>query len=100
MNTTDKKYKVSSEFSPELSDDDYFLWRDLIRKKIGLNIRQNGWPNKETFLKRRLTGRMKELAISTYRDYFDYITGTTAQGRLQDRLQDRLPGRWSSYEQR
>lgn len=93
MNTTYKKDKVLSEFSPELSDDDYFLWRDLIRKKIGLNIRQNGWPNKETFLKRRLAGRMKELAIRTYRDYFDYVTGT-AQGGLPDKLS----GQWSNYE--
>jgi len=49
---------------------EYTLWKDLIRQRIGLQIRENQLD----FLSRRLRERMHSLSMRNYLEYYNFLT--------------------------
>lgn len=64
-----KKNTDTYDKSPEMSDEEYRQWRNLIQERMGLCIRET----RTDFLKRRLWERMRHLSVSGYREYYDMI---------------------------
>ena len=70
MNNRAMKQDTDSyDKSPQMSDEEYLRWRNLIQERMGLCIRET----RMDFLKRRLWERMRYLTIPNYRDYYEFI---------------------------
>ncbi len=66
-------YKTISE--PEMTKDEFIMIRDFIHEKCGIFFAEN----KMYLVKNRLIKRMKDLAISSFRDYFYHVKYDTSQ---------------------
>ncbi len=72
--------------SPEMADGEFQDWRELLEQRTGMQLS----GERRTFLRTNLAGRMRELGLSCYRDYYRLVTDS-ASGRLEwIRLVDRL----------
>jgi chemotaxis protein methyltransferase CheR len=53
-----------------ISDTDFELYRDWIYKSAGIALA----PSKKALVVGRLSGRLRELGVTSYRAYFEYLT--------------------------
>lgn len=54
------------DFEVEITDDEFEMLRDMVYEKTGMYFKEN----KKYLIKSRLMGRLKELKLSTYKDYY------------------------------
>jgi|GEM_PF-57275 chemotaxis protein methyltransferase CheR len=55
---------------PQVTDDELQRYADLVYRKTGIRIS----PQKKTLLSNRLRRRLRETGISSYSEYYDYLT--------------------------
>ncbi|WP_100753596.1 CheR family methyltransferase [Vibrio salilacus] len=58
-----------------ISDADFELYRNWIYQSAGISLT----PTKKALVVGRLSSRLRELGVTTYRDYFEYLTTFTNQ---------------------
>jgi chemotaxis protein methyltransferase CheR len=63
---------------PVMSEKDFRRFRDFIYDKCGINL----LPKKKMMLTGRLSKRLRELGISSFAEYFDYVT--SSKGRAEE----------------
>lgn len=70
--------------APELSDEEFDLFRRLIRDTAGIHLT----PVKRALVAGRLSKRVRELAYPSFRAYFDYLerAGSNPQARRERQL--------------
>lgn len=82
-----------SDKYPQLSDEEYKLWRALIQERMGLAIRET----RMDFLKRRLWERMRYLSLNDYVSYYDFILKKDPNHREWQNLLELLVNCQSSF---
>jgi len=63
---------------PVMSDGDFRQFRDFIYDQCGINL----MPKKKLMLTSRLSKRLRELGMSSFTEYFDYVT--SSRGRSEE----------------
>jgi len=72
---------------PVLSDDDFYLWQDLMEQRSGISLS----IERKTFLISNLSIRMHELGIKLIADYYKLLTSNANAGIIEwEVLVDRL----------
>lgn len=71
---------------PELEDAEFHDWRELLEQRTGMLVSEA----RRTFLRTSIGGRMRELGMDCYRDYFELVTDRRKGGLEWIRLVDRL----------
>ena len=59
--------------SPQISFEDYILWRDLIQERLGIFLKEK----QSEFLQNRLWRRMRQLSVREHRDYYELVNRET-----------------------
>lgn len=72
--------------APEMADGEFQDWRELLEQRTGMQLADD----RRSFLRTNLAGRMRELGLSCYRDYYLLVTDRTSGGLEWIRLVDRL----------
>lgn len=72
--------------APDMADDEFQDWRELLEQRTGMQLS----GERRTFLRTSLAGRMRELGLSCYRDYYRLVTDRVSGGLEWIRLVDRL----------
>ncbi len=72
--------------APDMADGEFEDWRELLEQRTGMQLSEE----RKIFLRTNLAGRMRELGLSCYRDYYLLVTDRTSGGLEWIRLVDRL----------
>jgi chemotaxis protein methyltransferase CheR len=72
--------QTSVPLRPVMSDGDFRRFRDFIYDQCGINL----MPKKKLMLTGRLSKRLRELGMSSFTEYFDYVT--SSRGRSEELL--------------
>jgi len=85
--TINKSLDWSLTKAPVLSDDDFYLWQELVEQRSGVNIS----IDRKSFLVSNLSIRMDELGFSEITKYYSLLTSNANAGNVEwEILVDRL----------